>query len=138
MTKAQIQKLISEGFSRLYPLTYKSWTDHRAAMFDYELKLQKQFRAARPVHASKYQQTSTTVAQYFVVKAIRDAIFNPKQFRPRDILHCKHSYILAHAIKDDDRFDLGAMFASFDWSAFESIEYSQGDLVFVETVDQVA
>jgi len=131
MTKAQIQKLISEGFSRLYPLTYKSWTDHRAAMFDYELKLQKQFRAARPVHPSKYQQTSTTVAQYFVVKAIRDAIFNPKQFRPRDILHCKQSYLTAHALADDDRFDLEEMFIGFEWDLFDQIDWADADLAFI-------
>ena len=136
MNKKQIIDLINEGFGNLYPLTYTTYTDYRAEMLDYEIKQEKQHRQyASTGYGVRF--TVRMLAKYFVLKAIRSAMLS-NDFRPRDILHCKHSYILAHAIKDDDRFDLGAMFASFDWSAFESIEYSQGDLVFVETVDQVA
>jgi len=136
MSKKQILDLINEGFSNLYPLTCKTYTDYRAEMLDYEIKQEKQHRQYAPTgYGPRF--TVRMLAKYFVLKAIRSAMLS-NDFRPRDILHCKHSYILAHAIKDDDRFDLIAMFASFDWSAFESIEYSQGDLVFVETVDQVA
>jgi len=137
MNKKQIIDLINEGFNNLYPLTCKTYTDYRAEMLDYELKAEKDHRRITPWDLPKPKFTATVTAKYFVLYAVRSAMLS-NDFRPRDILHCKHSYILAHAIKDDDRFDLGAMFASFDWSAFESIEYSQGDLVFVETVDQAA
>ena len=136
MNNKQIGDLILEGFGNLYPLTYTTFTDYRDKMYDDEWKRERMHRHAAPIEF-KPKFSVPVVARYFVLKAIRSAMLS-NDFRPRDILHCKHSYILAHAIKDDDRFDLDAMFASFDWSAFESIEYSQGDLVFVETVDQVA
>jgi len=136
MNNKQIGDLILEGFGNLYPLTYTTFTDYRDKMYDDEWKRERMHRHAAPIDF-KPKFSVPVVARYFVLKAIRSAMLS-NDFRPRDILHCKHSYILAHAIKDDDRFDLGAMFASFDWSAFESIEYSQGDLVFVETVDQAA
>ena len=136
MNNKQIGDLILEGFGNLYPLTYTTFTDYRDKMYDDEWKRERMHRHAAPIDF-KPKFSVPVVARYFVLKAIRSAMLS-NDFRPRDILHCKHSYILAHAIKDDDRFDLDAMFASFDWSAFESIEYSQGDLIFVETVDQVA
>jgi len=136
MNNKQIGDLILEGFGNLYPLTYTTFTDYRDKMYDDEWKRERMHRHAAPIDF-KPKFSVPVVARYFVLKAIRSAMLS-NDFRPRDILHCKQSYILAHAIKDDDRFDLDAMFASFDWSAFESIEYSQGDLVFVETVDQVA
>jgi len=136
MNNKQIGDLILEGFGNLYPLTYTTFTDYRDEMYDDEWKRERMHRHTAPIDF-KPKFSVPVVARYFVLKAIRCAMLS-NDFRPRDILHCKHSYILAHAIKDDDRFDLDAMFASFDWSAFEAIEYSQGDLVFVETVDQVA
>jgi len=136
MNKTQIKNLIEEGFGNLYRLTYTTYTDYRAEMLDYEVKQEKQHRNYAPSnYAPKF--SVRILAKYFVLKAVRSAMLS-NDFRPRDILHCKQSYILAHAIKDDDRFDLDAMFDGFDWEAFDSIEYSQGDLIFVETVDQVA
>jgi hypothetical protein len=105
-------------------------------MYDDEWKRERMHRHIAPIDF-KPKFSVATVARYFVLKAIRSAMLS-NDFRPRDILHCKHSYILAHAIKDDDRFDLDAMFDGFDWQAFDSIEYSQGDLIFVETVNEVA
>ena len=136
MSRKQILDLINEGFNNLYPLTYTTYTDYRAEMLVYEVKQEKQHRNYAP---SSYGPRFTVrmMAKYFVLKAVRSAMLS-NDFRPRDILHCKQSYILAHAIKDDDRFDLDAMFEGFDWEAFEAIEYSQGDLVFVETVEQTA
>lgn len=131
MNKSQIQKLINEGFGRLYPLTFTSWTDYREEMFNYELKLQRQFKATRDINPSRCQHTNSTVAKYFVIKLIRDAIFNPKQFRPRDILHCKQSYLIANALADDDRFDLEEMFRGFEWFLFDQIDCQNADLVFV-------
>ena len=133
MNKKQIQKLIDQGFNRLYPLTYTSFTDYRDQMFDYEYKAQKQFRTNNPFPPTRYQQNSKTVARYFVIKAIREAIYNPQNFRPRDILHCKQSYIIAHALADDDRFDLAEMFIGFDWFKFDQIEFGDADLHFKST-----
>jgi hypothetical protein len=142
MNNKQIADLILEGFGNLYPLTYTTFTDYRDKMYDDELKRERMHRHVAPIDF-KPKFSAPVVARYFVLKAIRSAMLS-NDFRPRDILHCKQSYILAHAIKDDDRFDLDAMFRvntpsmCFSWEAFEAIEYSQGDLVFVETVDQVA
>ena len=137
MNNKQIKNLIENGFANLYRLTYTTYTDYRAEMLDYELKAEKDHRRITPWDLPKPKFTAAIMAKYFVLKAVRSAMLS-NDFRPRDILHCKQSYILAHAIKDDDRFDLDAMFDGFDWQAFESIDYSQGDLIFVETVDQVA
>ncbi len=126
MNKKQISDLINEGFGNLYPLTYATYTDYRAEMLDDELKQEKRHRAFISV-AFKPKFSASIVSKYWVILAIRTAMLSD-HFRPRDILHCKKSYILAHAIKDDDRFDLDAMFDGFDWEAFESIDYRQGDL----------
>jgi len=131
MNNAQIKKLIEEGFNKLYPLTHWTFTDHRAAMLDYELKVQKQFRATCP-HTPKWQHTNQTVAKYFVIHAVKQALAFDT-FRPRDILHCKQSYIIAQALKDHDADKFREMVIDFDWDAFESIEYSQADLSFRST-----
>lgn len=136
MSKKQILDLINEGFGNLYPLTCKTYTDYRAEMLDYEVKQEKQHRRMAPSGFGP-RLTVRHIAKYFVLRSVRSAMLS-NDFRPRDILHCKHSFILAHAIKDDDRFDLNAMFASFDWSAFESIEYSQGDLIVKTDAVEVA
>jgi len=131
MNNAQIKKLIEEGFNKLYPLTHWTHTDHRAAMLDYELKVQKQFRASVP-YAIKWQHTNQTVAKYFVLHAVRQALAFDT-FRPRDILHCKQSYIIAQALKDHNADKFREMVIDFDWDAFESIEYSYADLSFLST-----
>ena len=131
MNNAQIKKLIEEGFNKLYPLTHWTHTDHRAAMLNYELKAQKQFRASAP-YAIKWQHTNQTVAKYFVLHAVRQALAFDT-FRPRDILHCKQSYIIAQALKDHDSDRFRQMVIDFDWDAFESIEYSYADLSFLST-----
>lgn len=136
MNNKQMKGFIEQAFNLLYPLTYTDFTDYRAQMLDYELKAEKDHRRICPWDLNP-KFTATVTAKYFVLKAVRSAMLS-NDFRPRDILHCKQSYILAHAIKDDDRFDLDAMFEGFDWEAFEAIDYTQGDLVFVETVEQVA
>jgi len=130
MNKNQIAELIGYGFGRLYPLTMKGSTDHREEMYKYEYKLQKHFRYINPLPPAKYQQSNGTVAKYFVIKAIRSALFDPQNFRPRDMLHCKQSYLIAHALADDDRFDLQKMFTGFDWFKFDQIEFADADLHF--------
>ncbi|MEL0117578.1 MAG: hypothetical protein VXB01_01445 [Opitutae bacterium] len=133
MNKKQIKELIDDGFNRLYPLTLKGWRDHRDEMYQYEYKLQKHFRSTNPLPPAKCQQNNATVAKYFVLNAIRDAIYDPQNFRPRDILHCKQSYLIAHALADDDRFDLQEMFIGFDWFNFDQIEFGDADLSFKST-----
>ena len=135
MNNKQIKNLIEEGFGNLYPLTYATYTDYRAEMFDDELKKEKRHRAIISV-AFKPKFNASIVTKYFIILAIRTAMLSD-HFRPRDILHCKKSYILAHAINDDDRFDLDAMFDGFDWQAFESIDYRQGDL-FIKSMKEEA
>lgn len=133
MNKKQIKELINDGFNRLYPLTLKGWRDHRDEMYQYEYKLQKHFRSTNPLLPARYQQNNATVAKYFVIKAISNAIFYTHDFRPRDILHCKQSYLIAHALADDDRLDLQKMFFGFDWFKFDQIEFGDADLHFKST-----
>lgn len=138
MSKAKIQKIIDQGFNCLYPLTCKSHTDIRDAMLQEEIKQEKWFRKCAP--SNHYQSFSiSTKAKYFVLSSVRSAMLCPSNaFRPRDILHCKQSYILAHAVKDDSRFDLDEMFADFDWDAFNDIEYRLGDLMWFGSTEEAA
>ena len=136
MSKKQILDLINEGFGNLYPLTYATYTDYRAEMLDYGVKQEKQHRRMAPSGFGP-RFTVRHMAKYFVLRSVRSAMLS-NDFRPRDILHCKHSFILAHAIKDDDRFDLDAMFSGFDWATFDSIDYSQGDLIIKSDSVEVA
>tara|TARA_R110002074_G_scaffold358259_1_gene530544 strand:- start:98 stop:499 length:402 start_codon:yes stop_codon:yes gene_type:complete len=129
MNNKQMKELINDGFGRLYPLSQVDWRDHRQMMLDDELRSEKQHRASAPFNL-RPKFSMNIVAKYFVIKAIRNAMRND-HFRPRDILHCKQSSLLAHAIKDDDRFDLLAMMDGFDWFEFESIDYVAADLVCI-------
>jgi len=136
MNNKQIKNLIEEGFGNLYPLTYTSYTDYRAEMLDYEITQEKNHRRYAPSdYAPKF--SIRMLAKYFVLKSFRSAMLS-NDFRPRDILHCKQSYIMAHAVKDAYPCLCNEIFDRFDWEAFDSIDYSQGDLIFVETVDEVA
>lgn len=131
MNKAQIKKLIEEGFNKLYPLTHWTFRDHRSEMLDYELKIQKEFRASAPT-SIKWDHSNQTLAKYFVLYAIKQA-FAIETFRPRDILHCSKTYLTAQALKDHDEKKLREMVIDFDWDAFDSIKYSYGDLSFRST-----
>lgn len=132
MNNKQIKEVIEEGFNRLYPLTYISWTDYRAEMFDYERKMQREHRkSGAAVGMQPHKFSDAIVAKYFVIRAIRSALFEDRNFRPSDILHCTKSYLLAHAIEDDSRYDLQEMFIGYSWYWFNQIDYSGGDLVFV-------
>ena len=131
MNKKQIKELINDGFNRLYPLTHWTWRDHRSDMLDYELKLQRKFRAEAP-SSIKWDHTNQTVAKYFVLYAIKQALASDN-FRPRDILHCSKTYLTALALKDHDEKKLREMVIDFDWDAFDSIEYSYADLSFKST-----
>ena len=133
MNYIQMKDLINDGFGRLYPLTFAApaghvdWRDYRELMLDDEIKQEKQHRKEYSFDLnSKF--SVNLIAKYFVIKAIR-SISTTSQFRPRDILHCTKSHLYAHALRDDDRFDIDGMMNDFDWAAFDAIEYSQADLI---------
>lgn len=139
MNKQKIQKIIDQGFSCLYPLSCKSSTDIRDAMLQEEIKTEKMFRKCAPSDQKRQSFSVSTKAKYFVLSSIRSAMLCPSDaFRPRDILHCKQSYILAHAVKDDPRFDLEEMFFDFDWEAFNDIEHRWGDLYWFGSTEEAA
>ena len=126
MNKKQITEIIAEGYYRLDPISNVDWTDYLEIMYTEELKQERQHRAAAPFDI-RPKFTASIVAKYWVIRAVRNAM-RSDTFRPRDILHCKKSYLYAHAIKDDDRFDLDEMLNGFDWAAFDSIDYQTADL----------
>jgi len=130
MNNTQMKDIINEGFGRLYPLTGADWRDYRQMMLDDELRSERQHRASASPFNLRPKFSTNIVAKYFVIKAIRGAA-GVNSFRPRDILHCKQSFLLAYAINDDDRFDLIAMMEGFDWGAFDSIDYVAADLVCI-------
>ena len=127
MDKKQVTDLITEGWNRLYPLTIKDWKDHRQVMLDSEIKDERQHRKSCPFDLTP-KFSAPMVAKWSVIRAIWQAK-GSFHFNARDILHCKNSYLMAHAINDDERFDLHEMFDGYDWDAFLSIDYSQADLV---------
>jgi len=136
MNNKQIKDLINDGYSMLSSLANFDWRDYRQEMLDYELKAEKDHRKNCPWNLST-PCSSKLIAQYFVLRGIFSAT-GSMSFRPRDILHCKLSHLIAHGLNDDHRFDLYGMMEGFNWDAFNSIEYSQGNLISVETVKEVA
>jgi len=129
MSKKQATDLINEGWNRLHPLAVMDWRDYRQIMLDSEIKDERQHRKSCPFDLSP-KFSAAMVAKWFVLKAIWGAKGSRgARFTASDILHCKKSYLVAHAVNDDDRFDLDEMFAGYDWDRFLSIDYSQADLV---------
>ena len=98
MTKNQIKSIINGAMSELYPLRHLGNHDVLEEMFEYEKQQQRTMNNAAP-YGMKTDPVAM-VAKYFVVKHLIDAVENPQHFRPRDILHCKKSYLLAHALVD--------------------------------------
>ena len=98
MTKNQIKNIINGAMSELHPLRHLGNYDVLEEMFEYEKKQQKIMNNAAPYEIKP--DPVALVAKYFVVKHLIDAVENPQHFRPRDILHCKKSYLLAHALVD--------------------------------------
>lgn len=98
MTKNQIKNIINGAMNELHPLRHLGNYDVIEEMLEYEKKQQKIMNNAAP-YGMKTDPVAL-VAKYFVVKHLIDAVENPQHFRPRDILHCKKSYLLAHALVD--------------------------------------
>ena len=98
MTKNQIKSIINGAISELYPLRHLGNYDVLEEMFEYEKKQQLIMKNAAPYGIKP--DPVALVSKYFVVKHLIDAVENPQHFRPRDILHCTKSYLLAHALVD--------------------------------------
>ena len=127
MNKKQITDLINDGWYRLDTLNNVDWRPYRDEMLAEEVKDERKHRQSCPFDiAPKF--SVTMVAKWFVLRAIWGAK-GSMRFTASDILHCKHSYLMAHAINDDDRFDLYEMFNGYNWEAFLTIGYSQADLI---------
>ena len=98
MTKAQIKRAIRTAMCELVELRHISTRDHIREMHDYQRKLQRDMNNAAPYDLKA--DPLSLVAEYFVVNQLRTAWEYRGNFRPREILHCPESYILAHALVD--------------------------------------
>ena len=128
MNKKQITEIITEGYRRLDPISNVDWKDYLHIMYKDELQNERQHRA----HASFSPKfTASIVAKFFVIRAIRNAMRQKGSFRPQQILFTKQSWLIAHGVADDDRFDLKEMLNGFDWETFDSIDYQRDGLVCI-------
>ena len=98
MTKTDIKRAIRAAMNELHELRHVGNRDYIRDMHDYQRKLQRTMNNSAP-HGFKFDPISL-VADYFVVNHLRDAWDQRGCFRPRDILHCQESYVLAHALVD--------------------------------------
>ncbi len=132
MTKNQIKSIINAAISELYPLRHLGNYDVLGEMFEYEKKKQRIMNNAAPYGIKP--DPVALVAKYYVVKHLIDAVENPQHFRPRDILHCKKSYLLAHALVDSYPESVTAkvrqMCRDIDLSV---LEYTCGEIIPRET-----
>ena len=98
MTKKQIETAIRRAFLETHELRHLGNRDYLREMHDYQKKLQRRMNNAAP--SGTKTDSLHMVACYFVVDHLRTAWEQRGSFRPRDILHCQESYILAHALVD--------------------------------------
>jgi len=132
MTKNQIKSIINGAMSELYSLRHLGNYDVLEEMFEYEKKQQRIMNNAAPYGIKP--DPVALVAKYYVVKHLIDAVENPQHFRPRDILHCKKSYLLAHALVDSYPERVTAkvqqMCRDIDLSV---LDYTCGEIILRET-----
>ena len=98
MTKTEIKRAIRAGMCELVELRHLSTRDHIREMHDYQRKLQRNMNNTAPYDLKT--DPISLVADYHVVNQLRNAWMQRGSFRPRDILHCQESYIIAHALVD--------------------------------------
>ena len=98
MTKTEIKRAIRAAMCELVELRHLSTRDHIRDMHDYQRKLQRTMNNSAPYGLKA--DPITLVADYHVVNQLRTAWEQRGSLRPRDILHCQESYILAHALVD--------------------------------------
>jgi len=98
MTKSEIKRAIRAAMLELHELRHLSTRDHISEMHDYQRKLQRNMNSTAPYDLKA--DPITLVADYHVVNQLRTAWEQRGSLRPRDILHCQESYILAHALVD--------------------------------------
>lgn len=98
MTKSEIKRAIRAAMNEIHELRHLGTRDHIREMHDYQKKLQRKHNAAAPYDLKA--DPVSLVADYYVVNQLRTAWEQRGSFRPRDILHCQESYILAHALVD--------------------------------------
>lgn len=98
MTKSEIKRAIRAAMCELVELRHLSTRDHIREMHDYQRKLQRNMNNTAPYDLKT--DPISLVADYHVVNQLRDAWMQRGSFRPRDILHCQESYIIAHALVD--------------------------------------
>ena len=96
--RTRIERAISKALSEVRELSHLGNRDHIRDMYDYQKSLQRKHNAAAPYGTKTHPLHP--VASYFVVNHLRTAWEQRGSFRPRDILHCQESYILAHALVD--------------------------------------
>jgi len=98
MTKSEIKRAIRAAMCELVELRHLGTRDHIRDMHDYQRKLQRTMNNAAPYDLKT--DPISLVSDYYVVDHLRTAWEQRGSFRPRDILHCQESYILAHALVD--------------------------------------
>lgn len=98
MTKTEIKRAIHAAMNELHELRHVGNRDRIREMHDYQRKLQRNMNNTAPYDLKT--DPISLVADYFVVNQLRTAWAHRGSLRPRDILHCQESYILAHALVD--------------------------------------
>ena len=98
MTKSEIKRAIRAAMNEIHELRHLGTRDHIRDMHDYQRKLQRTMNNAAPYDLKA--DPVSLVADYYVVNQLRTAWEQRGSLRPRDILHCQESYIIAHALVD--------------------------------------
>ena len=134
MNKTQIKNAINNAMCELSILRHLGNSDVLRDMEDYHRKQQRMMHNAAP-YGQKLDSVSI-VARYFVAKNLINAVDNPHHFRPRDILHCQQSYLLAHALLDAYPEKVkGAVECLRRYvPEFEGLDYTCGQIVVREEV----
>jgi hypothetical protein len=134
MTKKQIERAVKTAMFELQELRHIGSRDYIRDMHDYQRSQQRRINSAAPYDLKA--DPVNLVASYFVVNQLRTAWEQRGSLRPRDILHCQESYVLAHALVDayperieaimqrmDDELEmLGVYWHQLDYSCGQIIE----------------
>ena len=140
MTKSEIKRAIRAAMNEIHELRHLGTRDHIRDMHDYQRKLQRTMNNAAPYDLKA--DPISLVADYYVVNQLRTAWEQRGSLRPRDILHCQESYILAHALVDAYPERMEAIMQRMDQRLHEltthwhQLQYTCGQIIDLE--DQAA
>lgn len=130
MKKTEIKKLIEEGFNNMDVFDNLDWSHYREKMFVFETKCEKDHRSNRWDEGGKKDSVSL-IAKYFCVKWFGNAL-EDNSIRPRNVLWTKQSSLIACGLVDAWPEKAQKAFDGFDWTAFNTLEYSFGSIIVKE------